>query len=106
MTDRISTKHVIDHFISTIVGKIEDIGGEDHRGLTDKEKGLLDDADIFHSITHAHTPESIQHEMLFARMKSRKKRQYDVDNLEIWIKYLIPLSVVIFMAIFTYLVLF
>jgi hypothetical protein len=103
MTDRISTKRVIDHFISTIVGKIEDIGGKDRRGLTDEEEELLDDADLLHSIAHSQIPKSVEHAMLFARMKSRKKLQYD---LEIWIKYLIPLSVVIFMVIFTYLILF
>jgi hypothetical protein len=105
MTDKISTKRVIDHFISTIVGKIEDLGGEDRRGLTDKEEGLLDGEDIFHLISHGQPSESIEQAMLFARMNSRKKikRQYKLD-LRVVVKYLIPLSFLILTIIMSYLI--
>jgi hypothetical protein len=101
MTDRISTKYVIEHFISTIVGKIKDLGEEDRGWLTDEEEELLDDADLLHSIAHDQTPKSVEHAMLYARMKARKKHQ---PNFEIWIKYLVPLSMVMLMAILAYLI--
>jgi hypothetical protein len=104
MTDRISTKHVIDHFISTIVGKIKDFGEEDRGGLTDEEEELLDDADLLHSITHAQTPKSVEHEMLFARMKSRKKHQDNLDLFGILVKFIIFLSLVMLIAIMSYLI--
>lgn len=108
MTDRISTKHVIDHFISTIVGKIKDFGEEDRGGLTDKEEELLDDADLFHSIAHDQTPESVEHAMLFARMKSRKKHQDNLDLFDIWAiwaKFIVFLSLAIFTAMVAYVIL-
>jgi len=104
MTDRISTKHVIDHFISTIVGKIKDLGEEDRGGLTDEEEELLDDADLFHSIAHDQTPESVEHTMLFARMKSRKKHQDNLDLFGILVKFIIFLSLVMLIAIIPYLI--
>lgn len=104
MTDRISTKHVIDHFISTIVGKIKDFGEEDRGGLTDEEEELLDDADLFHSIAHDQTPESVEHAMLFARMKSRKKHQDNLDLFGILVKFIIFLSLVMLIAIIPYLI--